>query len=188
MARVGIPSAAARVGDYPHQFSGGMRQRIMIAIALSCGPSLLVADEPTTALDVTIRAQVLELIDALRRERGMAVALITHDIGVVAERSSRTVVMYAGQVVETGPTDAVIARPRHPYTRGLLASLPRLDAADRPITPIPGQPPDPARLPAGCRFAPRCPHRIAGCDEPQVLLPLGPGEARCWRAPGLFGP
>ncbi len=183
LRRVGIPSPEKRVDDYPHQFSGGMRQRAMIAIALSGQPSLLVADEPTTALDVTIRAQVLDLIDTLRRESGMAVAMITHDLGVVAERCARVLVMYAGQVVESGPTAQVIAAPRHPYTQGLLESLPSLDDFDRTLAAIPGQVPDLARLDSGCRFRNRCALAAEPCAQPQALRPAGEGRlARCWRA------
>jgi len=182
MRQVGIPAAETRLDEYPHQFSGGMRQRIMIAIALAPRPRLLIADEPTTALDVTIRAQVLDLIDDLRRETGMALVLITHDLGVVAERTERLVVMYAGQVVETGPTDAVLASPRHPYTRGLLDSLPRLEDPDRPLHAIPGQVPDLARLGEGCRFRDRCPLAVAACAQPVALLPVAEGRlSRCIR-------
>jgi len=181
--RVGIPSAERRLDDYPHQFSGGMRQRAMIAIALAAEPKLFVADEPTTALDVTIRAQVLDLIDHLRRERGLAVAMITHDLGVVAERCDRVLVMYAGQVVEEGPTAEVIARPRHPYTRGLLASLPSLEDPDRSIDAIPGQVPDLTRVDEGCRFRNRCPLVVESCARPVELRTLGPGRrSRCIRA------
>lgn len=180
---VGIPAPERRIDDYPHLLSGGMRQRAMLAVALAGAPRLLVADEPTTALDATIRAQILDLIDALRARRGMAVALITHDIGVVAERCTRAIVMYGGQIVESGPTEALIADPRHPYTRGLLASLPRLDEPDAEIRAIPGQPPDPAALPDGCRFAPRCLLFGQGCDTRQELVELGGGRmARCHRA------
>jgi oligopeptide/dipeptide ABC transporter ATP-binding protein len=183
LRRVGIPSAERRLDDYPHQFSGGMRQRAMIAIALAGQPRLLVADEPTTALDVTIRAQVLDLIDELREETGLAVAMITHDLGVVAERCARVMVMYAGQVVETGPTAEVIAKPRHPYTRGLLASLPSLEDPDRPLHAIPGQVPDLARIDAGCRFRNRCPLALEACARPVALRAVSPGRAsRCLRA------
>jgi oligopeptide/dipeptide ABC transporter ATP-binding protein len=183
LTRVGIPSAEERLDDYPHQFSGGMRQRAMIAIALAARPRLLVADEPTTALDVTLRAQVLDLLDELRAEEGLALALITHDLAVVAERCARVMVMYAGQVVETGPTGEVIARPRHPYTRGLMESLPRLEAPDRPLHPIPGQVPDLARLDAGCRFRNRCPMAVAACAAPVPLAAVDLGrESRCIRA------
>jgi oligopeptide/dipeptide ABC transporter ATP-binding protein len=181
--KVGIPSAAQRLDDYPHQFSGGMRQRAMIAISLAGRPRLLVADEPTTALDVTLRAQVLDLLDDLRREDGLAVALITHDLAVVAERCSRVIVMYAGQVVESGPTAEVIAAARHPYTRGLLNSLPRLEDPDRPLHPIPGQVPDLARVDSGCRFRNRCALAVSDCAAPVALMEIGPGrQSRCIRA------
>jgi oligopeptide/dipeptide ABC transporter ATP-binding protein len=180
MTLVGIPAAAGRLDDYPHQFSGGMRQRMMIAIALSCRPKLLIADEPTTALDVTIQAQVLELIAAMRARLGMSVILITHDLGVVAEHCDRVAVLYAGQIVESGPTAAVIARPRHPYTEGLLASVPRLADLDRPIHPIEGQVPDLAALPPGCRFLPRCRLAHAACHQPVPMHRLPGGRAaRC---------
>jgi oligopeptide/dipeptide ABC transporter ATP-binding protein len=183
LGRVGIPDAARRLGDYPHQFSGGMRQRAMIAIALAARPRLLVADEPTTALDVTIRAQVLDLLDELRAAEGLAVAMITHDLAVVAERCERVMVMYAGQVVETGPTAEVIARPRHSYTRGLMESLPRLDEPDRPLHPIPGQVPDLAAVDAGCRFRNRCALAVADCAAPVTLREAGAGRlSRCLRA------
>jgi len=186
LAQVGIPDAARRLHDYPHQFSGGMRQRAMIAIALAARPRLLVADEPTTALDVTIRAQVLDLLDALRAERQLAVAMITHDLAVVAERCPRVMVMYAGQVVETGPTAAVIARPRHPYTQGLMQSLPQLEDPDRPLHPIPGQVPDLATVDAGCRFRNRCALALADCASPVALLPVGENRSsRCIRAAEL---
>lgn len=171
LALVGIPDSARRLGEYPHQFSGGMRQRVMIAIALSCRPKLLVADEPTTALDVTIQAQVLDLLASMRARLGMGVALISHDLGVVAEYCDRIAVMYGGQVVEMGPTAAVIAAPLHPYTQGLLRSIPSLDDPDRAIEPIAGQIPDPGRLPQGCRFQPRCPVAQRGCEMPVALRP-----------------
>ena len=183
LTRVGIPDAANRLADYPHQFSGGMRQRVMIAISLAARPKLLVADEPTTALDVTIRAQVLDLLDELRAEQGLAVAMITHDLAVVAERCPRVMVMYAGQVVETGPTAEVVAAPRHPYSRGLMESLPRLEDPDRSLHPIPGQVPDLAAVDAGCRFRNRCSLAIAACAQPVALAPAGEARlSRCIRA------
>jgi len=177
---VGIPAPDSRLRQYPHEFSGGMRQRIMIAIALACGPKLLIADEPTTALDVTIQAQVLELISDIRKRMGMSVALITHDLGVVAEHCDRVMVMYAGQVVEQGPTAQVIGEPRHPYTRGLLGSIPRLSMRGQPITPIEGQVPDLIGLPLQCRFYSRCPVRRDACLAPIAMRAAGPGRsARC---------
>ncbi len=178
--RVGIPSARARLDDYPHQFSGGMRQRVMVAMALSCDPALLIADEPTTALDVTIQAQILELIDEQRRRDGTALMLITHDLGVVAGMCDRTVVMYAGRVVEEGPTEHVFGDPRMPYTIGLLRCIPRLDeGAGERLEPIPGAPPNPADLPAGCPFRVRCPYSVPRCaaERPELRLLTGDGEA-----------
>ncbi len=183
MRLVGIPSPEGRLGDYPHQFSGGMRQRIMIAIALACRPKLLIADEPTTALDVTIQAQVLELIGTIRRELGMSVVLITHDLGVVSEYSDRVAVMYAGQIVEQGATAEVIRSPRHPYTRGLLNSIPRLTRARERIRPIEGQMPDLVDLPPQCRFYARCPDRIDACRVPIEMRRHRDGhQVRCIRA------
>jgi oligopeptide/dipeptide ABC transporter ATP-binding protein len=180
---VGIPDAARRMVNYPHQFSGGMRQRIMIAIALACRPKLLIADEPTTALDVTIQAQVLELIGTIRRELGMSVVLITHDLGVVSEYSDRVAVMYAGQIVEQGATAEVIRSPRHPYTRGLLNSIPRLSRQRERIRPIEGQMPDLVDLPPQCRFYARCPDRIEACREPVGMRVHRDGhQVRCLRA------
>jgi oligopeptide transport system ATP-binding protein len=163
---VGIPRASQRVDDYPHQFSGGMRQRAMIAMALACEPELLICDEPTTALDVTIQAQVLEVIERSARELGAAILLITHDLGVVAGMTDRVNVMYGGQIVETGTVDEVYYQPRMPYTWGLLSSIPRHDAAKGSrLSPIPGAPPVMSRPPAGCRFHPRCAFRVEKCTE-----------------------
>jgi len=179
---VGIPSPGDRLKQYPHEFSGGMRQRIMIAIALASKPRLLIADEPTTALDVTIQAQVLELITEIRAKLGMSVVLITHDLGVVAEHCDRVMVMYAGQVVEEGPTADVIRDPQHPYTRGLLASIPRLALRGQPITPIQGQVPELIGLPPQCRFHSRCPEAGTDCLRPIDMAHAGPGRrARCIR-------
>lgn len=177
---VGIPSAGDRLSQYPHEFSGGMRQRIMIAIALASRPKLLVADEPTTALDVTIQAQVLELISDIRAKLGMSVVLITHDLGVVAEHCDRVMVMYAGQVVEEGPTAEVIRDPKHPYTRGLLGSIPRLSMRGHPIRPIEGQVPDLISLPPQCRFYSRCGERAEACLKPIAMHDAGKDRrARC---------
>jgi peptide/nickel transport system ATP-binding protein len=166
LAKVGIPDPDQRVDDYPHQLSGGMRQRVMIAMALSCGPKLLVADEPTTALDVTTQAQVLEQITKLQQEFGMAMILVTHDLGVVAETCQKAIVMYCGSIVENSPIDALFATPRHPYTTGLLASIPRVRTeriGELPV--IPGMVPDLLHLPAGCRFADRCTKVQERCRE-----------------------
>jgi oligopeptide transport system ATP-binding protein len=180
---VGIPGAERRLDDYPHQFSGGMRQRVMIAMALSCNPELLIADEPTTALDVTIQAQILELIQRLQHELGTAVIIITHDLGVVAGMADRVIVMYAGRVVEEGPTEEIFARPRMPYTIGLLRSIPRLDEEEgRTLTPIRGLPPDLINLPQICPFSPRCDYFIPGTCDQQVppLREVVPGhKAAC---------
>ncbi|MFL5800600.1 MAG: ABC transporter ATP-binding protein, partial [Roseiflexaceae bacterium] len=185
LSMVGIPSSSNRLDDYPHQFSGGMRQRVMIAMALSCNPELLIADEPTTALDVTIQAQILELINRLKNELGTAVIIITHDLGVVAGMADRVNVMYAGRVVEDGTTSAIFANPRMPYTIGLLRSIPRLDeASGRKLTPIRGLPPDLINLPQVCSFSPRCDYFVAGKCDQQVppLRPVGPDH----RAACLF--
>jgi peptide/nickel transport system ATP-binding protein len=166
LAAVGIPHPAERVDSYPHEFSGGMRQRVMIAMALSCNPDLLIADEPTTALDVTIQAQILSLIKKLKREFGSAVVLITHDMGVVADIADRVAVMYAGRVVEQGTKEDLFYNPLHPYTWGLLGSIARLDRPrPRRLTAIPGMPPSLISLPAGCAFAGRCAHRFSSCGE-----------------------
>ncbi|NBX43435.1 MAG: ABC transporter ATP-binding protein [Gammaproteobacteria bacterium] len=168
---VQVTDAARRLDQYPHELSGGMRQRVMIAIALACNPEVLIADEPTTALDVTIQAQILALLAKLKRERGMAMALITHDLGVVAGIADQVVVMYAGRIVERGPVAKVLKSPRHPYTRALLASMPRVDeAGHEPLQAIAGQPPNPRRLPSGCAFHPRCQFADALCHETRPTL------------------
>jgi oligopeptide/dipeptide ABC transporter ATP-binding protein len=178
---VGIPVPERRVDEYPHQLSGGMRQRVMIAMALANEPDLLIADEPTTALDVTIQAQILELLLELRQRLGMGIILITHDLGVVAEVCDRVVVMYAGQVVETGPVREIFAQPAHPYTQGLLAAVPRPDQRGGKLAVIPGTVPSPARWPQGCRFRARCPYAWDRCHEHPSLLAVGPEQhARCW--------
>ncbi|TDE38171.1 ABC transporter ATP-binding protein [Actinomadura sp. 6K520] len=178
MERVRIPSAARRFGDHPHQFSGGMRQRAMIAMALALEPDVLIADEPTTALDVTVQAQIMRLLAGLQEELGMGMVLITHDLGVVAGVADRIVVMYAGSVAEQAPARDLYARPAHPYTRGLLASVPRLDRRGGPLVPVKGAPPDPAALPPGCPFRPRCPRAEAVCAaEPPPLVTVAPGHA-----------
>ena len=181
---VGIPSPEQRVDEYPHQMSGGMRQRVMIAMALACRPAILIADEPTTALDVTIQAQILELLKRLQGELGMAVLLITHDLGVVAETADRVAVMYAGQVVEYCEVRRAFRETRHPYTAGLLASLPKLGGEAAALRVIPGHVPNPARFPEGCRFHPRCPLADARCrSELPLLRDLGEGHlVRCHRA------
>ena len=180
---VGIPQAADRIDDYPHQFSGGMRQRVMIAMGLSCNPQILIADEPTTALDVTIQAQIVELVKRLRDEIGMAVIWITHDLGVVAGFAEKVIVMYAGFIVEAAPVKEVYGDPRHPYTIGLLGSLPRLDASTREkLVSIEGLPPDLIALPKGCPFAARCNYVIDKClEENPPLEPVGPDHyIACW--------
>jgi oligopeptide transport system ATP-binding protein len=166
LSRVSIPDARNRLGAYPHEFSGGMRQRVMIAMALACEPKLIIADEPTTALDVTVQAQILELLRDLTRETNSALVLITHDLGVVARYADRVAVMYGGRIVEAAPAKQLYADPQHPYTVGLMASIPRLDGnPDEPLTPIIGQPPDLANLPVGCAFAPRCQYVHQRCRE-----------------------
>jgi oligopeptide transport system ATP-binding protein len=180
---VGIPKAADRLDDYPHQFSGGMRQRVMIAMGLSCNPQLLIADEPTTALDVTIQAQITDLVKRLRDEIGMAIIWITHDLGVVAGLADRMIVMYAGFIVEEAAVKELYGHPRHPYTVGLLGSLPRLDAQRiHRLTSIEGLPPDLIDLPAGCPFYVRCKYRIDRCiSENPPLEPVAPGhKIACW--------
>lgn len=182
LGKVGIPSPRERLRDYPHQLSGGMRQRVMIAMALACSPDLLIADEPTTALDVTIQAQILELLDTLRAERHMSILLITHDFGVVAERSDKTCVMYAGRIVEQAPTERLLENPRHPYTRGLLASLPDMCPPGQPLATIAGQPAPASDLP-GCDFYNRCPLATTQCQSMTPFLEeLEPDHyVRCWK-------
>ncbi len=189
LRRVGIPAPETRVDDYPHQMSGGMRQRVMIAMALACNPALLIADEPTTALDVTIQAQILDLLRRLQDEVDMSVLLITHDLGVVAETAHRVVVMYAGKVVEQAPVEALFAEPQHPYTLGLMRSLPRPHGEAARLVPIEGNVPDARHMPTGCRFHPRCPKAQDRCraEEPPLegeggrlvacWFPAEPGEA-----------
>jgi oligopeptide/dipeptide ABC transporter ATP-binding protein len=185
---VGIPNAEARVDDYPHEFSGGMRQRAMIAMALALEPDVLIADEPTTALDVTIQAQILRLLEQLNRERNLATILITHDLGVVAEIADRILVMYAGKVVEQGTLDEIFYDPQHPYTWGLLGSLTRIDRPrPRRLPQIAGSPPSLLGLPEGCPFRPRCPHEFSKCPQLPDLVARAPGAPghcdRCWLTP-----
>ena len=186
LTTVGIPDPERRFAQYPHQFSGGMRQRMMIAMALACDPSLILADEPTTALDVTIQAQILELMKSLSRRLGVAMLMITHNLGVVARYADRVNVMYAGKIIERGTAREIYATPRHPYTLGLLRSVPRLDEPRRArLDPIEGQPPDLSRLPGGCSFAPRCAFRVERClVETPPLRPIGSAEhvSACWEA------
>lgn len=190
LAKVGIPNPGQRVDEYPHQLSGGMRQRVMIAMALCCQPALIIADEPTTALDVTIQAQVLDLMKQLQRESGMSILIITHDMGVIADMADEVVVMYAGRIVEQGKPDAIFYEPMHPYTRGLLASIPVLGKRTKErLTSIPGTVPHLLALPKGCPFGPRCPHRMSKCVEMPELRGKTGGEnaaeasghaVRCW--------
>ena len=182
LREVGIPRAEEIIADYPHQLSGGMRQRVMIAMAMACGPKLLIADEPTTALDVTIQAQILELMKKLRQEHGTSILLITHDLGVVAEMCHRVVVMYAGQIVEQADVGELFASPKHPYTRGLLQSMPSLSGGQERLNAIPGTVPMLAEMPPGCRFAPRCPYVMDICRRKNPdLFPLSDRRrCRCW--------
>jgi peptide/nickel transport system ATP-binding protein len=182
LRRVGIASPERRIDDYPHQLSGGMRQRVMIAAALICGPQLLIADEPTTALDVTVQAQILELLRDLSVTSRTALMLITHDLGVVAETCTRMITMYAGEVIEDAPVDAALIRPLHPYTSGLLRSLPHLSPRRGKLSSIPGRVPSITEMPNGCRFKARCAYAAAGCDAEQELVDAGDGrKVRCWR-------
>jgi oligopeptide transport system ATP-binding protein len=191
LALVGIPDARARLDDYPHQFSGGMRQRVMIAMALSCDPKVLIADEPTTALDVTIQAQILEIVRELRHRLGMGIIWITHDLGLVAGIADRVMVMYAGQVAEHGPVAEIFADPQHPYTRALLGTVPSVTGTRaRRLRTIEGQPPVLTAAPTFCPFAPRCAHVFNRCrTENPPRLPVGPGhDAACWWDPATGGP
>jgi peptide/nickel transport system ATP-binding protein len=185
LRRVRIPSPERRARDYPHRLSGGMRQRVMIAMALACNPQLLIADEPTTALDVTIQAQILDLMRALRSELGTAIILITHDLGVIAELADDVIVMYAGKVVERCPVSALFTEPHHPYTIGLLGSIPRLDLAQQRLSAIEGTVPDAAAMPAGCRFHARCPFAVERCfaESPPLTEIKANHLTACWRAP-----
>jgi len=182
---VRIPQAHRRVNSYPHEFSGGMRQRVLIAMALANNPELIIADEPTTALDVSIQAQILDLLGSLQRDLGLAMLFITHSMGVVADICDRVAVMYAGEIVEQGGVHEVFASPQQPYTERLLASMPRLDRRGE-LEWIPGSPPSVDQRPTGCRFQPRCPHATLACSEPQVLREVAPGRlVRCWRSEEL---
>jgi oligopeptide transport system ATP-binding protein len=186
LEHVGIPGAGDRIRNYPHQFSGGMRQRVMIAMGLACNPKLLIADEPTTALDVTIQAQIVELVKRLKEELNMAVIWITHDLSLLASLADRILVMYAGQVVESAPIDQLYANPRHPYTLGLLQSIPRLDEAQKAqLKPVDGMPPDLTHYPKGCPFANRCPYVIDQCqtDDPSLESVGNNHTVACWVKP-----
>lgn len=185
--QVGIALPQRRYHEYPHQLSGGMRQRVMIAMALICQPKLLIADEPTTALDVTVQAQILELLRDVSERSGAALMLITHDLGVVAETCTRMLTMYAGEIVEDAMVDDVLVRPRHPYTSGLLRSLPRLSERRSALPSIPGRVPSPTEMPSGCRFMPRCAHAMQHCETRQQLQPSSNclHQVRCWRADDL---
>ncbi|WEG19219.1 ABC transporter ATP-binding protein (plasmid) [Alkalihalophilus pseudofirmus] len=178
---VGIPRAKDIMGEYPHQLSGGMRQRVMIAMQISCNPSLLIADEPTTALDVTIQAQILNLLKDIQEKTQMGVLLITHDLGVVAEVCDRVIVMYAGRIVEEATTEELFDNPRHPYTQGLIASIPKIGSNKKKLTSIPGTVPNPSDMPVGCKFAPRCSKVMEVCYEKEPnLLSVGKRASRCW--------
>lgn len=194
LKRVGIPNPEKRIEEYPHQFSGGMRQRVVIAIALACNPKVLIADEPTTALDVTIQAQILDLMRDIQKDTGTAIILITHDLGVVANMAQRVAVMYGGKIVETGTLDEIFYNPKHPYTWGLLSSMPKLHAKTDKLQAIPGTPPDLSNPPKGCPFAPRCPYAMKVCvDQMPAYTHLSETQkAACWlqdeRAPKVEPP
>lgn len=184
LKQVGIPDPERVLKNYPHQLSGGMSQRVMIAMAMSCNPQLLIADEPTTALDVTIQAQILELMQKIQKEEGMSILLITHDLGVVAEMCTRVIVMYAGEIVEEAPVDILFNNPSHPYTMGLIASVPKLGSGVKVLPSIPGSVPDLSMLPKGCRFAPRCKYATERChnEEPDLVELNADQKCRCWLA------
>ena len=184
LQQVGIPDPERVLKNYPHQLSGGMSQRVMIAMAMSCNPELLIADEPTTALDVTIQAQILDLMKKIQQEEGMSILLITHDLGVVAEMCSRVIVMYAGEIVEEAPVDTLFNHPSHPYTVGLIASVPKLGSGVKVLPSIPGSVPDLSMLPKGCRFAPRCKYATERChnEEPSLFEVSPQQKCRCWLA------
>jgi oligopeptide/dipeptide ABC transporter ATP-binding protein len=180
---VGVPSPEPRLRQYPHEFSGGMQQRVLIAMALAAEPDLIIADEPTTALDVTVQGQILQLLRELKDRLGLSLMLVTHDLGVVAEVCDRVLVMYAGCIVEEGTSDQIFNRPLHPYTQGLLASTPRVDlATTERLQGIPGVPPSPYARPEGCSFRPRCPRATEKCFEAPPLIPMEGGQAACWHA------
>jgi oligopeptide transport system ATP-binding protein len=189
MDRVGIPQARDRVRDYPHQFSGGMRQRVMIAMALALDPAIIIADEPTTALDVTVQAQIMELLLDLQRENGMGIVLITHDLGVVGETADRVAVMYAGSIVETGPIEQVFSQPAHPYTAGLMSSIPRVDQRGGRLSPIVGSPPSLSAIPSGCSFHPRCPRaeQVCSVEAPALREVAGGRRSACHFAEDVLG-
>ena len=182
LSQVGIPDPQRVPKNYPHQLSGGMSQRVMIAMAMSCEPDLLIADEPTTALDVTIQAQILELMKKIQQDKGMSILLITHDLGVVAEMCSRVIVMYAGKIVEEAPVEILFANPTHPYTQGLIASVPKLGSGVKVLPSIPGSVPDLSAMPKGCRFAPRCKYATEKChqEQPELLSVGEKQKCRCW--------
>ena len=183
LSQVGIPDPERVLKNYPHQLSGGMSQRVMIAMAMSCNPQMLIADEPTTALDVTIQAQILELMKKIQQEEGMSILLITHDLGVVAEMCTRVIVMYAGEIVEEAPVEELFNHPTHPYTEGLIASVPKLGSGVKVLPSIPGSVPDLSMLPKGCRFAPRCKYATERCrnEEPDLFQISANQKCRCWR-------
>ena len=182
LSQVGIPDPQRVLKNYPHQLSGGMSQRVMIAMAMSCEPDLLIADEPTTALDVTIQAQILELMKKIQQDKGMSILLITHDLGVVAEMCSRVIVMYAGKIVEEAPVEILFANPTHPSTQGLIASVPKLGSGVKILPSIPGSVPDLSAMPKGCRFAPRCKYATEKChqEQPELLSVGEKQKCRCW--------